>query len=293
MNVLPDSRDLIDLLERNRPVTIGQLATFLRDHHHEFVLSFTNVRELVGTLAVNGDFMRVRPWLQSVEQVPLVYIREALIPRDEIRSAVVAFNNRTVYGNPEVFVRRWDEALVPLPGQESSVINELVNVRLDDIVYWIYQARPNIFATFERHLGTLQRQLDEDRRALQARRAPAEEHFIRTVRNHSATNHIELPAGREDEFARWIYSNPGRCPGIQLLHEVYRALMENLNDVPEAGDFSDLAHVYALPYVDSTTLDRRMRHYVRIGSERLVARDGLVNYSERVYENLATFIGRN
>ncbi len=293
MNLLPDSRDLIDLLERNQPVTGEQLAVFLLDHNHELVMSFTNVRELVGTLAVNGDFLRVRPWLQFLEQVPHLYIREILIPRDEIQSAVDAFNTDDAYRPPTVFVRRWDQTLMPLPSRGQAPLENLVNVRLDDIVYWIYQDRPAIFAPPARYLATLQRQFEEDRRAWQARQAPTEEHFIRTVRKHSATNRIALPAGREDEFARWVYENPGRCPGIQLIHEVYRAIMENLNDVPEAGDFSDLAHVYALPYVESATLDRRMRHYVRIGSECVLARGGLVNYTERVYENLATFIGRN
>ena len=69
--------------------------------------------------------------------------------------------------------------------------------------------------------------------------------------------------------------------------------METLNDVPETSDFSDLAHVYALPYVDSGTLDRRMRHYCRIASERLLARGGLINHSERVCQNLAMFVGKN
>jgi hypothetical protein len=69
--------------------------------------------------------------------------------------------------------------------------------------------------------------------------------------------------------------------------------MENLNDVPESADFSDLAHVYALPYVQSATLDRRMRHYCRIASERMLARGGLIRYSERVYDNQGMFVGRN
>jgi hypothetical protein len=293
MNLLPDSRDLIELLERSRPVTVEQVETLLRAHSHEFVLSFTNVRELVGTLAVNSDFLRVRPWLQSLEKMPHLYIREALIPRDEIQSAVDAFNGGAAYRNPNVFVRRWDETLIPLPGGQTSLIEEVVNVRLDDIVYWIYRAQPAVFATFESLLGTLQRQFEEDRRALQSGEAPSEEHFVRAVRKHSATHRIELPAGHEDEFAEWIYDCPGRCPGLQLGHEVYRALMENVNDIPLAGDFSDLAHVYAVPYVQSATLDRRMRHYCRIASERLLARGGLVNYSEHVCENLAMFIGRN
>src|SRR5712664_1807072 len=109
MNLLVDSRDLIELVERGRPVTVQEVEAFLRAHDHEFVLSFTNIRELVGTLAINGDFLRVRPWLQSLERIPHLYIQEALIPRNEIQSAVDAFNGGTAYRNPNVFVRRWDE----------------------------------------------------------------------------------------------------------------------------------------------------------------------------------------
>jgi hypothetical protein len=191
-----------------------------------------------------------------------------------------------------MFVRRWDETLIPLPDGRVAEIDQLVNVRLDDIVYWIYRVQPAIFAPLERHLQTLQRQLEKDRLAFQGGQAPAEQHFARVVRNHSATHRIQLPAGHENEFAGWIHENPSRCPGLQLNHEVYRALMENLNDVPESADFSDLAHVYALPYVQSATLDRRMRHYCRVASGRLLARGGVINYSQRVYNSLATFMAR-
>jgi hypothetical protein len=293
MNLLVDTRDLIELVERGLPATVQEVETFLRTHNHELVFSFTNIRELVGTLAVNGDFLRVRPWLQSLERTPHTYIRETLIPRDEIQSAVDAFNEGTAYRNPRVLMRRWDETLIPLPRPQMSEIEQLVNVRLDDIVYWIFRGHPATFAPPERHLGTLRNQFEEDRRALRLGQAPAEEHFIRVVRKHSATHRIQLPAGREDEFAEWIYESPDRCPGLHFGHETYRALMQNVNDIPEAGDFSDLAHVYAVPYVQAATLDRRMRHYLRIASERLLARGGLINYSERVYENLVMFIARN
>ena len=293
MNVLVDARDLIELVERAQPASIGEVDAFLRVHNHKFVLSFTNVRELVSTLAVNDDFLRVRPWLQSLERMPHRYIQEVVIPRDEINAAVDAFNGGAAYRPPDLFVRRWDETLMPLPGKRTSGIEELVNIRLDDIVYWIYRARRATFAPPERFLLTLQRQFEEDRRALRAGQAPAEDHFIRVVRHHSVTHRIQLPAAREDQFAAWIYENPDRCPGLRLGHEVHRALMENLNDVPETADFADLSHVYAVPHVDAATLDRRMRHYCRIASERMLARGGSVNYIERVYDNLAMFLGRN
>src|ERR1019366_2487220 len=77
---------------------------------------------------------------------------------------------------------------MPLPARQTSVIEEIVNVRLDDIVYWIYQAQPATFPPPERFLGALQRQFEEDRRALQSGEAPAEEHFIRGVKKHSANS---------------------------------------------------------------------------------------------------------
>jgi hypothetical protein len=97
---------------------------------------------------------------------------------------------------------------MPLPGGRRSPIEQLVNVRLDDIIYWIYQTQPAIFAPLDRYLQTLQVQFEADRRAFQAGQAPAEEHFARVVRNHSATHRIQLPGAREDEFAEWIYGQP-------------------------------------------------------------------------------------
>lgn len=293
MNVLVDARDLIDLVERGCPVSTDRMEAFLRDHNHEFVLSFTNVRELVSTLAINGDFLRVRPWLQYLERIPHLYVRETSIPSRELELAVDAFNGSSAYRDHNVFVRRWDETLMPLPGGRDSEIDQLVNIRLDDIVYWIYRTQPAVFAPLDRYLRALQMQFEADRRALQVGQAEAEEHFARVVRRHSATHRIELPAGREHEFAEWIYESPTRCPGLQLNHGIYRALMENLNDVPESADFSDLAHTYALPYVHSATLDRRLRHYCRIASDRIVARGGITNYRERIYDNLGTFAGKN
>jgi hypothetical protein len=293
MNLLGDSRDLIELVERNRPVPLPDLNMFFRDHGHELVLSFTNVRELASPLAVEADFLRVRPWLQSLEQMPIRYIQEILVPRREIENSVDAFNSGNAYCNPNPFVRRWDETLMPLPGGQRAEMEQLVNVRLDNIVYWIFQSNPAIFGPPERFLGALRRQFEGDRRALQAGQAQAEEHFYRAILKHATTHRVQLPAGRERQFVEWIYHSPERCAGLQFGHEVYRAMMENVNDVPETADFSDLAHVYALPYVQSATLDRRMRHYCRIASARILARGGIINYSDRVYDDLAIFVGRN
>jgi hypothetical protein len=220
MNILLDARDLIELAERARPATVAEVGAFLETHGYEFVFSFTNIRELASTLAVNHDFLRVRPWLQALEKVPHRYIREAVGPYEEIQGAVNEFNGGARC-QPALFVRRWDGTLVPLPGEGISELERLVNVRLDDIVYWLYIARPAVFAPPAQYLRPLQIHFDEDRRALRAKEAPAEEHSLRVVKKHSVSFGIQLPTGREDDFARWLYESPDRCPGLRFGHEVY------------------------------------------------------------------------
>jgi hypothetical protein len=85
-------------MERSQSIPAAQMQEYLRDRDHEIVLSFTNVRELVSTVNVNDDFMRIRPWLQALELMPHVYIQEVMIGKQEIESAVTAFNGATSAG---------------------------------------------------------------------------------------------------------------------------------------------------------------------------------------------------
>ena len=69
--------------------------------------------------------------------------------------------------------------------------------------------------------------------------------------------------------------------------------MANYGDVPETSDFSDLAHVFALPYVDAATFDRRMRHYCEIASKKLLRIGCLVDFRNHIYADLNSLIQRN
>jgi hypothetical protein len=113
------------------------------------------------------------------------------------------------------------------------------------------------------------------------------EHYRESVPNHAARGGLLLPAGREGEFAEWVYADPNRCPGLRLQHQTYRELMANYGDVPEAADFSDLAHVCAVPYVDVATLDRRRHDYCCRASRSLARLAASVNYDDRLAHNIA------
>lgn len=62
--------------------------------------------------------------------------------------------------------------------------------------------------------------------------------------------------------------------------------MLNVANVPEVGDFSDLSHIYAIPYVDAATLDRRMRTYCSQASRRIARLAFGIDYRDRLYHDL-------
>jgi hypothetical protein len=290
MRILFDSRDLINVVEHARPITVTGLENYLRSRNHTNVLTLTNVRELASPISSGIEFMTIRPLLQALEQLPTTYLAEAKIPGVEIQAAVNAFNAGREYEAPSVYVRRWDYTLLLPPGQRTSATDDWVGLRLDEIIYYIKRSRIDVFAPPSHHLDALRAQLQNDRQSLRLGQAPAREHFSRAFRRHAATHGVILPAGREDELIEWTYSNPDRCPGLRLNHETYRALMANYQDVPETGDFSDLAHVSAVPYVEATTLDRRMRNYCSIAARKMTRLGSTHNYADRLHHDVSALM---
>ena len=293
MRILLDSRDLINLLEHKGPMAPAEYDSYLRAGDHFNVLSFTNVRELVAPLATGVDFVDIRPLLQSLERMPHTYLMEVPIIGLEIYSAVRAFEQKTEYESPCVYTTRWDHVLLLAPGQRCSVTDNWINLRLDEIVHLMHRDNPEVFAPLEHHLPQFQQQLARDRAGLRAGQAPARPHFVRNIRLRATARKIHLPHGREEEFAEWVYQSPNCCPGLRLYQETYRALMANHGDVPETGDFSDLAHVCALPYVEAATFDRRMRHYCNAASIKLLELGCVTDYRDRIYRDLGTLVQMN
>src|ERR1700755_663569 len=108
MRVLPDTRDLIALVEHGQPINAEAFTEYLQNQNHRIVLSFTNVKELSGPLAVDGGFLRGRRFLQSLEAMPHLYMQEPTIPKNEIQSAVESFLAGKEYENISPYVTRWD-----------------------------------------------------------------------------------------------------------------------------------------------------------------------------------------
>lgn len=293
MHILPDTRDLINLTERGQPISADAFHQYLLNGNHQAVLTFNNIRELAGPLAVDGDFLRIRRLLQTVEAFPHQYLGEVALPGLELQAAVEAFTNGNEYRDINPFVGRWDDTIRARPGQLNPEYRRLIGLRLDEVVFDVFRFQPRVFQPPREWVPAVTERLRLDRDALRAGEATPREHFRRVVRANAVSHRVNLPNGREDEFALWIYVDPRRCPGLRLNHEVYRQLMMNRDDQFEVGDFVDLNHVFAVPYVNAATLDNRMREYCSRAARRLLRVGLAVDYRERLYRDLAAVMEEN
>jgi hypothetical protein len=294
MHILPDTRDLINLTERGQPISASVFQQYLTNGNHKAVLTFNNVRELAGPLAVgDGDFLRIRRYLQALEAMPHTYLCEVKIPGLEIQAAGEAFTTGSEYQDVSPYVNRWDGTLMTRSQNLTEHFKQLVGLRLDDIVHDVFRYQPQAFAPLHEALPNLITLLRQDRELLRTGKVPAREHFVRSIKKHAEYHNVALPVGREEEFARWVYRDPRRCPGLRLNHEVYRRLMRNHTDVPEVGDFVDLNLIFAVPYVDAITLDNRIREYCSQAARSLMRVGLAVDYRDRLYRDLPSLIQKN
>jgi hypothetical protein len=290
MRILLDSRDLINVLEQKSPVSVADLDSYLSKGGHQIVLCFSNVRELASPLANGASYFDIRPHLQTLERLRHTYMKEVGIVGIELLAAVDAFNAGSVFVNPSPYVDRWDKTLSPLPGNQRPNTDFLVNVSLDNLVFWTYLGNRRVFEPPREHLAQLRAILEADRTLLRAGKLPAKQHIVASVKKHAATHRVALPAGREDEFALWIYQKPNRCPGFRLNHEMFRSLTANYQDGAAASDFTDLAFTFAPPYVDAATLDRRARDYCLRACRKLSRLVAAHNYRDRVYNDVVDLL---
>jgi hypothetical protein len=123
VNLLFDTRDLINLIEHNRPINVIEANQYLRSKGDLLVFSFTNVREFAGPLANDFDFLHVRALLQKLETLPHTYLKEVFIPSAEIRVAVDAFNQGKEFEPPNLYCSRWDQTLLRLDSRPIGFEN--------------------------------------------------------------------------------------------------------------------------------------------------------------------------
>ena len=113
MLIYLDTKDLINVLEHDRPCPVQEFGATLRSGSHDLAVSFSNVKELSRPLLEPAARTVVTQLLNHLEMLPLRYIREGTIVRDELSEARGAFIGGREYRAISPFVARFDEAFNP------------------------------------------------------------------------------------------------------------------------------------------------------------------------------------
>jgi hypothetical protein len=120
-------------------------------------------------------------------------MKEVGIVGIELQAAVDAFKAGTEFVKPSPYVDRWDQTMSPLPGNQRPTTDFLVNVSLDNLVFWTYIGNRTVFEPPSKHLPRLQKIMEDDRTLLRAGKLPAKQHFVGSVKKHAATHRVALP----------------------------------------------------------------------------------------------------
>jgi hypothetical protein len=283
MRILPDAKDLINTVEHDKGVTFNDLERFLTQGNHEVVLTSTNVLEFAASLSDTDDFLQMRRLLQKLENLQLRYIKETTIPLEELRAAKFAYDSGTHYREIDPYVARWDET-ISLVGEPAST-EPLVALRLDEIIYMIWK-KDRTALQFPKHSGKLIRShYEEKRQTTPAPRMLAKKEFGKYVEQQFRYWGIDASGTDLDALGDWVYSDPARCPGLRMYYDMCYELLGAITDKMKDNDTQDFAYLYAIPYIDAITFDRRIRGYAASVAQRLKKLNPHVDYTNRLFQS--------
>lgn len=272
MLICLDSKDLINILEKSKPLSSDKFENFLKGGTHKIVLSFLTIMEIVEPLLHKKARANVMFLLNHIEKLPHTYIHSD-ISRLELEEALRAFSAGDNYKGILPFVNRFDKT-VDL--NASPPTKNYINYPLSETVWDLY-----CFGA----LGGLDKYAEKLRQTFASDRALSPKpslktHFTKTIERNIGLHRLLIPRENISIFANWIYSDASRCPSERLGYEVWHKMVRNITDIPHNSDLEDFQHIGSLPYVDLMTLDRRMHGYVS-----QVSKDISVDYNKKIFRN--------
>ncbi len=250
-----DSKDLIDILEKSLPLSAGQLKMLLCQSGHKLVFSVTTIMEISEPLLHRNAKTNVMSLLRRLEKIPHTFIHSSSIPRLELAEAYRAFSEGEECASINPFVNRFDYT-VDLNAKPATDI--YLNYSLCEIVWDLYCCGE--LGGLDDYAGKMKQLLAADREL--SPKPSLRANFAKTIGLNLSLHKVPVPSVDVAPFAKWIYSNPSRCPGERLGYEVWHKIVKNFTDKLDDSDMDDFQHIGCLPYVELMTLDRRMCGYV-------------------------------
>ena len=253
MNLYLDSKDLINVLQKDTPCPVDHLEEILHRGGHKLAVSFYTVYEISVPLLRATSKTNVMALLNRLERMPITFVRSD-VDSLELTEAVAAYSSKRDYRTINVFVDRFDKA-VDFHARPSTGI--FMNYSLGETIWDL---------SYHGELKGLESYAHQMRKIVAADRLlkkpiSLKANFVKTIERHMKLHNLSCPDVVLSDFASWIYENPKRCPAIRLIYEVSHKIVKNKTDILEDSDMEDHQHLTCLPYVDLMTLDKRMHGY--------------------------------
>ncbi len=283
MKILLDAKDLINVVEHAKPLSITELSNWLSKKNAVLVYSFENIRALAGPLAVDpSQAPKIVGYLKKLESLPHCYISTNLDLLEQ-EAAVRAFEEKREYQSIDPYVPRFDNVF-PQLAQPDRLSYPLSEVVLD--IFW---KCPQIFARRLKLEEIYAFALKEDRDR-QNLKAPIDVDLSYTP----FVELLEMKSSRSreqaEEIASWVAADPLRCPALRLVRAVGAVISRDVQYAPRRGDVPDISDIMQIPYVDKATLDRAMLHYFRAGVRQLESKGELGYSSKGTFRNLSELL---
>lgn len=286
MLILLDAKDLIDLVDHEKPLSLAAAANLFRERGWSFVLTTTNVVEFAAGATKQFDRLQTRRRIQQIEELPVRYMRSAWIEQHEVEAAYRAFKSGLAVDRIEPFVHRWDETIVGSGRPPNSAM--LVNLRLDEMVTELAASGRLDLA---RYAAIAQLAAQDDRRNRSLTRVSDKTRYTRLLEMRMQMFAFGPgTAAERRSFADWLAAHPLNCPASWFHYRVHEEFIRNSQDSPKRGDMTDFSHIPCVPYVNAATFDRRMLAYARAAAKSLARLDSTADYRSRLFHSLAEII---
>lgn len=278
MRVLLDAKDLINVVEHAKPVSLADLEAWLKAKSASLVFSLENIRALAGPLGSDpASLPRIVRHLHDLEALPHCFI-SCHIDLLEMRSALKGYDNGLIYKAIDPFVPRFDFTF------DRMAQPSLPTYTMAETVVDLYRSSPRIFAPRPNLRRIHAHALNEDRMRRGVNRLRFElpkEPFVETL-----VTMLEVPDGKAQKIADWIAGDSEHCPAHWLIRAIGSVMSKDRAYQSRQGDVFDMSDTMAIPYVECATLDRAMSHFFYIASSGLNrGRTKLLSYA-RVFKSL-------
>jgi predicted nuclease of restriction endonuclease-like (RecB) superfamily len=209
MRVLLDAKDLINVVEHSKPVSLADLESWLKTKGARLVFSLENIRALAGPLGSDpASLPRIVQYLRDFEALPHCFI-SCHIDLLELRSAIKGYDNGLRYEAIDPYVLRFDFTFDRMAQPSRS------NYTMAETVTDLYRSSPRIFAPRPNLHRIHAYALSEDRVRWGVDRLRYElpkEPFVETL-----VTSLGVPDGKAQKIADWIAGDPERCPALWLI----------------------------------------------------------------------------